>query len=49
MITDPVAYALVEQLYNQLLSVVVLLARALGKPCPVVTRKDRRLDMQGKP
>lgn len=49
MITDPAIYVIVEQLYNQLLSVIVLLARLLGKPCPVTTRKDRRLDMQGKP
>lgn len=31
-----------EALYRQLLSMVVLLARLLGKPCPVVTRDERR-------
>ncbi len=47
MITDPVIRALLEQQYNQLLSSLVLLARLLGKPCPVTTRKDRRLDRNG--
>lgn len=42
MITDPVLRAALEQQYNQLLSCLVLLARLLGKPCPVVTRKERR-------
>jgi hypothetical protein len=42
MITDPNDRALLEQQYDQLLSTLVLLARLLGKPCPVVTRKDRR-------
>lgn len=42
MITDPNDRALLEQQYNQLLSSLVLLARLLGKPCPVVTRKERR-------
>ena len=46
MITDPAIRALLEQQYNQLLSTIVLLARLLGKPCPVITRKDSRLDMQ---
>lgn len=31
-----------ELLYSVLLSAVVQLARALGKPCPVVTREERR-------
>ena len=31
-----------EQLYTQMLAAVVVLARALGKPCPVVTRAERR-------
>lgn len=31
-----------EALYSVLLSAVVQLARVLGKPCPVETRKDRR-------
>lgn len=31
-----------EALYSILLSAVVQLARVLGKPCPVVTRNERR-------
>ncbi len=31
-----------ELLYSVLLSAVVQLARVLGKPCPVETRKERR-------
>ncbi len=31
-----------EQLYNQMLSAIVLLARLLGKPNPIMTREDRR-------
>jgi len=31
-----------EQLYCLLISTIVLLARVLGKPCPVVTRQERR-------
>lgn len=31
-----------EALYSVLLSTVVQLARVLGKPCPVVTRQERR-------
>lgn len=31
-----------ETLYRILLSAVVQLARVLEKPCPVVTREDRR-------
>lgn len=31
-----------EALYSVLLSAVVQLARVLGKPCPVVTRSERR-------
>lgn len=31
-----------EALYRILLSAVVLLARKLDKPCPVVTREERR-------
>lgn len=34
--------ALLETLYRTLLSAVVLLARVLGKPCPIVTRAERR-------
>jgi hypothetical protein len=35
-----------EQLYSLLLSTIVVLARLLGKPCPVVTRAERRSDRQ---
>jgi len=42
VITDPNDRALLEQQYNQLLSSLVLLARLLGKPCPIITRKERR-------
>lgn len=31
-----------EQLYRRLLALVVQLAIVLGKPCPIVTRKERR-------
>lgn len=31
-----------EQLYCLLLSTIVILARLLGRPCPVVTREERR-------
>ena len=31
-----------EQLYRRLLAAVVQLAIVLGKPCPIVTRKERR-------
>jgi len=31
-----------EALYRSLLSVVMLLARLLGYPCPVITREERR-------
>lgn len=41
---DTTTRAALEALYSVLLSAVVLLARALGKPCPVVTRKERRQD-----
>mgnify|MGYP001577497335 CR=1 FL=1 len=39
---DPATRAALEGLYAALLSAGVLLARALGKPCPVVTREERR-------
>lgn len=42
MIPDVANRADLEQLYIQLLSLVVLLARVLGKPCPIVTRDERR-------
>lgn len=31
-----------EAIYRVLLSAVVLVAAKLGKPCPVVTREERR-------
>lgn len=31
-----------ERLYAQLLSAVVQLAQVLGKPCPIITRAERR-------
>ena len=31
-----------EQLYALLISTIVMLARVLGKPCPVQTRAERR-------
>lgn len=49
MIQDAATRAALEPLYRVLLSAVVLMAQMLGKPCPVVTRAERRLDMQGKP
>lgn len=42
MIPEAASRADLEQLYVQLLSLVVLLTRVLGKPCPVVTREERR-------
>lgn len=39
---DPATRVALEALYSILLSAVVQLARALGKPCPVVTRNERR-------
>lgn len=41
---DPATRIALEQLYSLLLSVVVILARVLGKPCPVQTRAERRSD-----
>lgn len=35
-----------EGLYSILLSAVVQLARVLGKPCPVITRAERRAERQ---
>lgn len=43
---DPATRAALEGLYAALLSAVVLLARALGKPCPVVTREERRRERE---
>lgn len=39
---DPATKLALEGLYSILLSAVVQLARVLGKPCPVVTRAERR-------
>jgi len=39
---DTTTRAALEALYSILLSAVVQLARVLGKPCPVVTRAERR-------
>lgn len=39
---DPTTKIALELLYNVLLSAVVELARVLDKPCPVLTRKERR-------
>lgn len=39
---DATNRAALEALYAILLSAVVQLARVLGKPCPVVTRAERR-------
>lgn len=39
---DATTRTVLEALYTILLSAVVQLARALDKPCPVVTRADRR-------
>ena len=41
---DATNRAALEALYAILLSAVVQLARVLGKPCPVVTRAERRSD-----
>lgn len=41
---DPTTRAALEALYSILLSAVVQLARVLGKPCPVVTRAERRAE-----
>jgi len=46
MIPANATQAELEQLYSLLLSTVVVLARLLGKPCPVVTRSDRRQERQ---
>lgn len=39
---DPATQIVLEGVYRILLSAVVQLARALGKPCPIVTRAERR-------
>lgn len=43
---DPTTRMALEGLYSVLLSAVVQLARILGKPCPVVTRDERRTARQ---
>lgn len=47
MIQDAATRATLELLYSVLLSAVVQLAAALGKECPVETRKTRRQERQG--
>ncbi len=42
MIPANATKAELEQLYCMMLSTIVILARLLGKPCPVVTRAERR-------
>ena len=42
MIQDAATKAVLEVLYRTLLSAVVQLARILDKPCPVITREERR-------
>lgn len=42
MIQDAATRAALEPLYSLALSMVVVLARLLGKPCPVQTREERR-------
>lgn len=39
---DPATRIALEGVYSVLLSAVVLLARVLGKPCPVMNRSERR-------
>jgi hypothetical protein len=41
---EDMSKAELEQLYSLLISTIVLLARVLGKPCPVATRQERRSD-----
>lgn len=40
--TRQLSRAELESLYAQAISFVVLLARLLGKPCPIQTRAERR-------
>ena len=42
MIPDPAIRIALEPLYAALLSAIVLLARALGKECPIKNREERR-------
>lgn len=39
---DPALRIALEALYSILLSAIVQLARVLEKPCPVLTREERR-------
>lgn len=39
---DPATRIALEALYSVLLSAVVKLADVLDKPCPIVTRQERR-------
>lgn len=43
----PAERAQMEQAYAQMLSAVVQMARVLGKPCPIVTREERRAQTSG--
>lgn len=42
MIQDAATRAALEMLYRSLLSAIVVVARLLGKPCPLQTREERR-------
>ena len=39
---DPATKLALEALYSVLLSAVVKLADVLGKPCPIMSRSERR-------
>ena len=39
---DPAVRAALEPLYAALIAAVVVLARVMEKPCPVITRAERR-------
>lgn len=41
MIQDAATRAALEPLYGLLISTVIVMARLLGKPCPVQTRAER--------
>ena len=43
---DTTTRATLEALYAALCGAVVMLAKALGKPSPIVTRAERRATMQ---
>lgn len=43
---DPITRAAMEQAYCTMLSAIVDLARALGKPCPVKSRDERRQERE---